>query len=152
MKSWPTSRSTTEPGATDDEIIDQNVLGLESRVSCSTRNARLETRNCHEGSSFMDGQAIIQPGVQALMESRYFSELRQGKLTIKRLQGWAIQHYLHNKAILRSFALGMVKNAHDPEMFGYFSYQFNEEQFHPDLAKRFGLALGLKEEDFSNAT
>jgi pyrroloquinoline quinone (PQQ) biosynthesis protein C len=108
----------------------------------------------------MDGQAIvqsviqeiIQPGVQALMESRYFSELRQGKLTIKRLQGWAIQHYLHNKAILRSFALGMVKNAHDPEMFGYFSYQFNEEQFHPDLAKRFGLALGLKEEDFSNAT
>jgi pyrroloquinoline-quinone synthase len=108
----------------------------------------------------MDGKAIVQsimqeivePGVQRLMESRYFSELRQGKLSIRRLQGWAIQHYLHNKAILRSFALGMVKNAHDPEMFGYFSYQFNEEQDHPDLAKRFGLALGLKEEDFSEAT
>jgi pyrroloquinoline quinone (PQQ) biosynthesis protein C len=97
-------------------------------------------------------QEIVQPGVQRLMESRYFSELREGKLSIKRLQGWAIQHYLHNQAILRAFALGMVKNAHDPEMFGYFTYQFNEEQSHPDLAKRFGLALGLKEEDFSEAT
>jgi len=97
-------------------------------------------------------QEIVQPGVQRLMESRYFSELREGKLSIKRLQGWVIQHYLHNQAILRAFALGMVKNAHDPEMFGYFTYQFNEEQSHPDLAKRFGLALGLKEEDFSEAT
>jgi len=97
-------------------------------------------------------QEIVQPGVLRLMESRYFSELREGKLSIKRLQGWAIQHYLHNQAILRAFALGMVKNAHDPEMFGYFTYQFNEEQSHPDLAKRFGLALGLKEEDFSEAT
>ena len=97
-------------------------------------------------------QEIVQPGVRRLMESRYFSELREGKLSIKRLQGWAIQHYLHNQAILRAFALGMVKNAHDPEMFGYFTYQFNEEQSHPDLAKRFELALGLKEEDFSEAT
>ena len=107
-----------------------------------------------------DGKAIVQsvikevvePGVERLMESRYFSELRDGKLSIKRIQGWAIQHYLHNKAILKAFALGMVKNAHDPEMFGYFAYQFNEEQSHPDLAKRFGLALGLKEEDFADAT
>src|SRR5438067_4168558 len=97
-------------------------------------------------------QEIVQPGVQRLMESRYFSELREGKLSIKRLQGWPIQHYLHNQAILRAFALGMVKNAHDPEMFGYFTYQFNEEQSHPDLAKRFGLALGLNEEDFTEAT
>src|SRR5947207_15951828 len=97
-------------------------------------------------------QEIVQPGVRRLMESRYFSELHEGKLSIKRLQGWAIQHYLHNQAILRAFALGMVKNAHDPEMFGYFTYQFNEEQSHPDLAKRFGLALGLKEEDFTEAT
>jgi pyrroloquinoline quinone (PQQ) biosynthesis protein C len=97
-------------------------------------------------------QEIVQPGIKRLMENRYFSELREGKLSIKRLQGWAIQHYLHNQAILRSFALGMVKNAHDPEMFGYFSYQFNEEQTHPELAKRFGLALGLREEDFSEAT
>ena len=97
-------------------------------------------------------QEIVQPGVQRLMESRYFTELRAGKLSIKRLQGWSIQHYLHNKAILKAFALGMVKNAHDQEMFDYYTYQFNEEQTHPDLAKKFGLALGLKEEDFADAT
>src|SRR5262245_66658208 len=107
----------------------------------------------------MDGKAlvdsvkreIIEPGIQRLMETQYFSELRQGKLSIKRLQGWAIQHYLHNKAILKSFALGMVKDAQDQTMFDYFIYQLNEEQSHPDLAKRFGLALGLKEEDFTDA-
>ena len=108
----------------------------------------------------MDGEAIVQsvvkdiiePGVQCLMASRYFTELREGKLSLRRLQGWAIQHYLHNKAILKSFALGMVKNAHDQDMFDYYTYQFNEEQSHPDLAKRFGLALGLKEQDFADAT
>jgi pyrroloquinoline quinone (PQQ) biosynthesis protein C len=97
-------------------------------------------------------EEIVRPGVERLMGHRYFSELRQGKLSVKRLQGWAIQHYLHNKAILKAFALGMVKNAHDPDLFNYFTYQFTEEQSHPDLAKRFGLALGLKEEDFSEAT
>jgi pyrroloquinoline quinone (PQQ) biosynthesis protein C len=95
---------------------------------------------------------IIEPGIQRLLETPYFTEMRQGKLSIKRLQGWAIQHYLHNKAILKSFALGMVKNAQDQTMFDYFTYQLNEEQSHPDLAKRFGLALGLKEEDFTEAT
>jgi len=97
-------------------------------------------------------EEIIQPGVQRLMESRYFSELREGKLSIRRLQGWAIQHYLHNKAILKAFALSMVKNAHDPDLYNHFVNQFNEEQSHPDLAKRFGLAIGLKEEDFADAT
>ncbi len=108
----------------------------------------------------MDGKVIVQsvvrdiiePGVQRLMDSRYFTELRAGKLSLRRLQGWSIQHYLHNKAILKSFALGMVKNAHDPDMFDYYTYQFNEEQSHPDVAKKFGLALGLKGEDFADAT
>jgi len=108
----------------------------------------------------MDGKAlvdsvkkeVIEPGIQSLLETPYFSELRAGKLSIKRMQGWAIQHYLHNKAILKSFALGMVKNAQDQTLFDYFTYQLNEEQSHPDLAKRFGLALGLKEEDFTEAT
>src|SRR5262245_10744591 len=96
-------------------------------------------------------QEIIQPGIQRLMESRYFSELRDGKLSIKRLQGWAIQHYLHNKAILKSFALGMIKNAHDQELFNYYTYQCNEEQTHPDLAKNFGPALVLNEQAFAEA-
>src|SRR5688572_13251098 len=107
-----------------------------------------------DGKELVDSvrKKIIEPGIQRLMDTPYFSELRQGKLSVKRMQGWAIQHYLHNKAILKSFALGMVKNAQDPTLFDYFTYQFNEEQSHPDLAKRFGLALGLKEEDFSDAT
>jgi len=97
-------------------------------------------------------QEIVEPGIQRLMESRYFTDLREGKLSVRRLQGWSIQHYLHNKAILRAFALGMVKNAHDADLFGYFTNQFNEEQTHPDLAKKFGFALGLNEQDFTDAT
>lgn len=107
-----------------------------------------------DGKALVDSvkKEIIAPGIQSLMNTQYFTELRQGKLSIKRMQGWAIQHYLHNKAILKSFALGMVKNAQDQTLFDYFTYQFNEEQSHPDLAKRFGLAIGLKEGDFTDAT
>jgi pyrroloquinoline-quinone synthase len=95
---------------------------------------------------------IVRPGVEDLMGLPYFTELRSGKLSKKRLQGWALQHYLHNQALLKGFALCMVKNGHDPELFKYFLYQLNEEQYHPDLAKKFGLAIGLQEEDFANAT
>jgi len=104
--------------------------------------------------AFIDAlmKEIIQPGVDQLMDSRYFTELRNGKLSKRRLQGWALQHYLHNVALLKGFALCMVKNSHDPELFNYFLYQLNEEQYHPDLAKKFGLAIGLEEQDFQNAT
>ncbi len=107
-----------------------------------------------EGKAVVDSvnREIVQPGVQRLMESRYFSELREGKLSNRRLQGWALQHYLHNRAILKGFVLGMVKNAHDPELYGRSVNQFYEEHTHPDLAKKFGLAIGLKEEDFADAT
>ena len=94
---------------------------------------------------------IVQPGVDHLMDLPYFCELRAGKLSIKRLQGWALQHYLHNVALLKGFALCMVKNSHDPELFNYFLYQMNEEQYHPDLAKKFGIAIGLQDSDFENA-
>ena len=95
---------------------------------------------------------VIQPGVDQLMALPYFTELRAGKLSIKRLQGWALQHYLHNVALLKGFALCMVKNSHEPDLFKYFLYQLNEEQYHPDLAKKFGIAIGLQEEDFVTAT
>jgi pyrroloquinoline quinone (PQQ) biosynthesis protein C len=104
--------------------------------------------------AFVDSviQEIVQPGVEQLMATRYFTELRSGNLSIGRLQGWSLQHYLHNVALLKGFALCMVKNSHDPELFKYFLYQLNEEQYHPDLAKKFGLAIGLQEEDFQKAT
>jgi pyrroloquinoline-quinone synthase len=96
-------------------------------------------------------KVIIQPGVDRLMGSRYFTELRSGKLSMRRLQGWALQHYLHNVALLKGFALCMVKTSHEPDLFKYFLYQLNEEQYHPDLAKKFGLAIGLEEADFEKA-
>jgi len=104
--------------------------------------------------AFIDSliKEIIQPGVDRLMALPYFTELRAGKLSIKRLQGWSLQHYLHNVALLKGFALCMVKNCHEPDLFKYFLYQLNEEQYHPDLAKNFGLAIGLAEEDFQKAT
>lgn len=104
--------------------------------------------------AFVDSviKEIIQPGVEELVALPYFTELRSGKLSMKRLQGWALQHYLHNVALLRGFALCMVKNSHDPDLFKYFLYQMNEEQYHPDLAKKFGIAIGLQEDDFAKAT
>ncbi len=97
-------------------------------------------------------QEIIEPGLQRLMENRFFSELREGKLSIRRLQGWALQQYLRNIALLKGFALCIVKYAHDPQLYEYFLYQLNEEQDHPELTKRFGFAIGLTEEDFQNTT
>jgi len=104
--------------------------------------------------AFVDSvmREIIQPGVEQLMLLPYFTELRAGKLSAKRLQGWALQHYLHNVALLKGFALCMVKNSHDPDLFKYFLYQMNEEQYHPDLAKKFGIVIGLQDEDFEKAT
>lgn len=95
---------------------------------------------------------IIEPGLKSLMDTRYFHELRDGKLSVRRLQGFALQHYITNVALNKGFALCMVKYAHDSELFKHFAYQYNEEQYHPDLVKKFGLALGLSEEDFNETT
>lgn len=97
-------------------------------------------------------EEIVKPGLQSLMQTQYFSELRQGSLSVRRLQGFALQHYLTNVALNKGFALCMVKYAHDVELYKHFAYQYNEEQYHPDLVKRFGLALGLQEEQFQDAT
>ena len=104
--------------------------------------------------AFVDSlvKEIVEPGVDQLLELPYFRELRSGKLSKKRLQGWALQHYLHNVALLKGFALCMVKNSHEPDLFKYFLYQMNEEQHHPDLAKKFGIAIGLQDADFERAT
>ena len=56
---------------------------------------------------------IIQPGVERLMESRYFTALRAGELTTRQLGGFAIQHYIHNMAVLKGFALVAVQRAAD---------------------------------------
>jgi pyrroloquinoline quinone (PQQ) biosynthesis protein C len=93
---------------------------------------------------------IIHPGVEQLMNSRYFSELRAGKLSRKRLKGFAVQHYLSNHAINKGLAFCMVKNASNPPAYNQFVELFVEESSHPALMKRFGQALGLTDADFEN--
>ena len=95
-------------------------------------------------------QEIIRPGVERLMSSRYFSELREGKLSKKRLKGFALQHYLSNHAINKGLAFCMVKNASNPPAYNQFVELFVEESSHPALMKRFGEALGLTDTDFEN--
>ena len=93
---------------------------------------------------------IIHPAVEQLMNSRFFSELREGKLSRKRIKGFALQHYLSNHAINKGLAFSMVKNASNQAVYNQFVELFTEEQSHPGLMKRFGYALGLTDEDFEN--
>jgi pyrroloquinoline quinone (PQQ) biosynthesis protein C len=84
------------------------------------------------------------------MNIRYFTELSQGKLSKKRIQGFAVQHYLSNHVINKGLAFCMVKNASNQFVYNQFVELFTEEQSHPGLMKRFGLAVGLSEGDFEN--
>ncbi|HWO41787.1 MAG TPA: iron-containing redox enzyme family protein [Candidatus Eisenbacteria bacterium] len=93
---------------------------------------------------------IVDPGVEQLMASRFFAELRSGRLSEKRLRGFALQHYLSNHVINRGLAFLIVRNANNPALYKQFVDLFVEEQSHPDLMKRFGIALGLRDEDFEN--
>jgi pyrroloquinoline quinone (PQQ) biosynthesis protein C len=105
-----------------------------------------------ENQSFVDSllHEIIHPGVEQLMNSRFFLELREGKLSQKRLRGFAMQHYLSNHAINKGLAFCMVRNASNQPVYNQFVELFVEEHSHPDLMKRFGAALGLTDEDFEN--
>src|ERR1051325_7630744 len=106
-----------------------------------------------QNEAFIDSlmKEIIQPGVEQLMNCPFFSELREGKLSRKRLQGFALQHYLSNHVINKGLAFSMVKNASNPPVYNRFVELFVEESSHPDLMKRFGIAMGLPEEDLTNA-
>jgi pyrroloquinoline quinone (PQQ) biosynthesis protein C len=91
---------------------------------------------------------IVEQGVDQLLNNRFFSELRQGTLSHKRIRGFALQHYLCNHAINKGLAFCMVRNANNPPVYNQFVELFTEEQSHPDLMKRFGIAMGLKDQDF----
>jgi pyrroloquinoline quinone (PQQ) biosynthesis protein C len=94
---------------------------------------------------------IIQPGLQQLMDSRYFTDLRAGKLTIRRIQGFAIQHYIHNMGILKAAALGAAQHAATDKSFMQYATLLSEEITHPNLCKKLGYAIGLSEQDFDTA-
>jgi thiaminase len=61
---------------------------------------------------------VIEPGIQRLLEGRYFTELREGRLSRRRIQAWALQHYLYNITIAKGQVICMFKYAHDPELYG----------------------------------
>jgi pyrroloquinoline quinone (PQQ) biosynthesis protein C len=94
---------------------------------------------------------IIQPGTDRLMESRYFSDLRAGKLTTRRIQGFALQHYIHNMGILKAFALGATQHAADNRTFTAYATAMGEELTHPNMCKTLGFSMGLTEKDFDKA-
>lgn len=94
---------------------------------------------------------VIEPGVRRLLETRYFAELRSGQLSRRRIQAWALEHYLYNVTIAKGQVICMFKYAHDAELYNAFAEKFTEERQHPNLVKRFGVAMGLKEEDFEAA-
>ncbi len=106
-----------------------------------------------ENSAFVDSllKEVIHPGVDQLLRGRFFNELREGKLSRKRLQGFALQHYLSNHVINKGLAFCMVRNASNPPVYNQFVELFTEEQSHPGLMKRFGQAVGLTDEDFEQA-
>lgn len=106
-----------------------------------------------ENSAFVDSllHEVIHPGVEQLMRSRFFTELREGKLSRKRLQGFALQHYLSNHVINKGLAFCIVRNANNPPLYNQFVELFTEEHSHPGLMKRFGQAMGLNDEDFEQA-
>ena len=72
--------------------------------------------------------AVIEPGIQRLLATPYFTELRSGTLSRARIQGWALQHYLYNITIAKGQVICMFKYAHDPELYGAFAEKFTEEQ------------------------
>lgn len=92
---------------------------------------------------------IVRPAGDRLMESRYFGDLRAGTLTTRRLQGFSLQHTWHNRAILKGFALQAIKSSDDHDAFMGTLRGIEAELTHPDLCKKFGLAIGLTEEDFA---
>ena len=105
-----------------------------------------------DNQAFVDSllNDIILPGVDDLLDSRYFRDLRAGTLTTRRLQGFSIQHYVHNMGILKAFALGAAQHASSDRAFMAYAQGMSEEITHPNLCMEFGLSLGLTEKDFIN--
>ena len=95
---------------------------------------------------------LVHPAAQRLMESRYFTDLRNGKLTIRRMQGFSLQHTWFNRGLLKGGALRMIKASDDDAAFMDALSGIHGEITHPDMCKKFGLSLGLSEEDFSTET
>lgn len=102
-------------------------------------------------NSFVDQifKEVIWPARDQLMDSPYFTDLRKGTLTKRRLQGYSLEHTWFNWTLLRATGLRMLTAPNLQALKGNL-FQVSEEKDHPDMCKKFGLALGLTEDDFAN--
>ncbi len=94
---------------------------------------------------------VVQPASDRLMETRYFRDLRAGTLTMRRLQGYALQHTWFNRALLKAGAVRMIR-ATDPSAFAAALEGVVAEHDHPDMCQQFGINVGLTNEDFVDTT
>jgi len=101
--------------------------------------------------SFVDSLVndIVRPAADQLLDMPYFRDLRAGTLTTRRMQGFSLQHTWFNRSLLKGGALRMLR-ANGNEAFMDALMGVDAEVTHPDLCKKFGLSLGLTEEDFAN--
>ena len=105
------------------------------------------------GEVFVDQvmKEIILPARDQLLNNRYFTDLRNGKLTKRRMQGFSLEHTWFNWVLLKGTALRMLSAPNVGALRGNL-FQISEEKDHPDMCKKFGVALGLTDEDFENHT
>ncbi|MDA0799348.1 MAG: iron-containing redox enzyme family protein [Chloroflexi bacterium] len=103
------------------------------------------------GETFVDQvlKEIILPARDQLLGNRYFTDLRAGKLSKRRMQGFSLEHTWFNWVLLKGTALRMLAAQNVGQLRGNL-FQISEEKDHPDMCKKFGLALGLTDEDFDN--
>jgi pyrroloquinoline quinone (PQQ) biosynthesis protein C len=101
------------------------------------------------GETFVDQvfKEIIWPARDQLLGNRYFTDLRNGKLTKRRMQGFSLEHTWFNWALLKGTGLRMLAAQNVAQLKGNL-FQISEEKDHPDICKKFGIALGLTDSDF----
>jgi len=92
---------------------------------------------------------IVRPAADELLAGPFFRDLRAGTLTKRRMQGFSLQHTWFNRSLLKGGAIRMLR-ANGDEAFMDALMGVDAEVTHPDLCKRFGLSLGLTDEDFAN--
>jgi len=103
------------------------------------------------GGTFVDEifKEVIYPARDQLMESRYFTDLRNGKLTKRRLQGFSLEHTWFNWSLLRGSSIRLIR-AEGMDALKSVLGGIEAEVTHPDLCMKFGLSLGLTQGDFRN--
>jgi pyrroloquinoline quinone (PQQ) biosynthesis protein C len=121
----------------------QHLIAIEGGISMATETI---------DRTFVDSilNEIVRPAADRLMESRYFTDLRNGTLTTRRLQGFSLSHTWFNRSLLKGGALRMIKASDNDAAFMGALRGLEAEITHPDMCKKFGLKLGLTEEDFQN--